>query len=510
MNELIPSRRQFLAGTGAWLGATALGFGANPEKVKTISIFHTTDLHGHILPTQTYGGVKDVGGFARCVSCIRQWRKEVPDSLLLDIGDVYQGTAESLSNGGALMIGLFNRLGYDAWALGNHDFDWGPEALEKNLTLSKSPVLTGNLELRGKVPGALQGAWQVVKPWTMKECGGFRIALIGLVTPGLPYWLAPETLGGVSPTAPAESLKRSIAEAKADKADVIVVMGHMGWRKDDDFANPMREVLKENNDVDVFLAGHTHQDQPSFELNGVLCSQADYYGIHCGRIDLTLDLESRKIVGRKALTMLMDQRYDLDPVVIETAQPELKKAEEQMARKSGSVRSPIDGKGRGNRLSQLFCEFFSEALQRNQTPVDGVFHGTFGTGDLAAGDLTVADCWKMLPYENLLTVAGVTAEELIEIAREDRKDYQSDRTLWPFVLELAHDGSVTRFLYKGEAVAAGRRFTIGFNSYDAQSGGRKLMRLREIAASPSAKRVITHIDTRNALIDGILNRKEIS
>ena len=510
MNELIPSRRQFLAGTGAWLGAAALGFGADSEKVKTISIFHTTDLHGHILPTQTYGGVKDVGGFARCVSCIRQWRKEAPDSLLVDIGDVYQGTAESLSNGGALMIGLFNRLGYDAWALGNHDFDWGPEALEKNLLLSKSPVLTGNLELRGKTPGALEGAWQVVKPWTMKEVGGFKIALIGLVTPGLPYWLAPETLGGVSPTSPTDSLKRSIAEAKADKADVIVVMGHMGWRKDDDFANPMREILKENSDVDIFLAGHTHQDQPSFELNGVLCSQADYYGIHCGRIDLTLDLESRKIVGRKAQTMLMDKRYDLDPIVIETAQPELKKAEEQMARKLGSVTSVIDGKGRGNRLSQLFCEFFSEALQRNKSPVEGVFHGTFGTGDLAPGVLTVADCWKMLPYENLLTVATVTAEELIEIVREDRKDYQSDRTLWPFDLELGRDGVVTHFLYKGEAVAAGRRFTIGFNSYDAQSGGRKLMRLREIASNPSAKRTCTSIDTRSALIDGILNRKELS
>ena len=109
------TRRQFLAGAGAWLGASALGVGG--DKTRTISIFHTTDLHGHIVPTQTYGGQPDVGGFARCASCIRQWRKETPDSLLLDIGDVYQGTAESLMNGGKLMIGLFNRLGYDAWPM---------------------------------------------------------------------------------------------------------------------------------------------------------------------------------------------------------------------------------------------------------------------------------------------------------------------------------------------------------------------------------------------------------
>ncbi len=510
MSEFTHSRRQFLAGTGAWIGASALGFGADSVKTKTISIFHTTDLHGHILPTQTYGGMPDVGGFARCVSCIRQWRKEAPDSLLVDIGDVYQGTAESLNNGGALMIGLFNRLGYDAWTLGNHDFDWGPEQLEKNLALSKSPVLTGNLELGGKLPGNFEGAWKAVKPWTMKEIGGFRVALIGLVTPGLPYWLAPDTLGGVSPTDPAESLKRSIAEAKAGKADVIVVMGHMGWRKEDDFANPVREVLQQNTDVDVFLAGHTHQNQPSFELGGVLCSQADYYGIHCGRVDLTLDLETRRIVTRTASTMLMDKRFNLDPVVMEMAQPDLKKAEEQMARKLGVVRMEIDGKGRGNRLSQLFCEFFSEALARNGTPVDGIFHGTFGTGNLAPGELTVADCWKMLPYENLLTTAEVNAEELIEIVKEDRQEYNSDRTLWPFDLQIDKSGAPTRYFYKGEPVAAGRRFTIGFNSYDAQSGGRRLMRLREIVANPAAKRATTRIDTRGALIDGILNRKELS
>lgn len=451
----------------------------------------------------------DVGGFARCVSCIREWRKEAPDSLLVDIGDVYQGTAESLINGGNLMIGLFNRLGYDAWVLGNHDFDWGPEALEKNLTLSQSPILTGNVGIGGRKAGDMEGAWKAVKPWTMKEVGGFRVALIGLVTPGLPYWLAPETLGGISALDPVESLKRSVAEAKSEKADVIVVLGHMGWRREDDFANPVREMFSQVDGVDVFLAGHTHQDQASWELEGVLCSQASYHGIHCGRVDLTLDLETRKILTKRAFTMLMDKRFDLDPVVMEFAQPELKKAEEQMARRLGVVESVIDGKGRGNRLVELICEFFSEALGRNGTPVEGIFHGSFGTGDLLPGELTVADCWKLLPYENLLATAEVSAEELVEIYREDRKERQSDRTLWPFELKLDRNGTPTLFLYKGEEVAAGRRFKIGFNSYDMQSGGRKLIRLREIVSAPAAKRHVTEIDTRSALIEGILNRKTI-
>ena len=505
------SRRDFLIGSGAWLGASAVvRSGEASPNLKSISIFHTTDLHGHIVPTETYGGrTTDVGGFARCASCIRQWRKEVADSLLVDVGDVYQGTAESLLNRGAMMIGLFNRLGYDGWVLGNHDFDWGPQALEDNLNISKSPILTGNLERGGKIPGTYDGAWQAVKPWAMKEVGGIRVALIGLVTPGLPYWLAPETLGGALPTDPAISLKRSLAEAKAEKADVIVVLGHMGWRKEDDFANPVRELLEGNSDVDVFLGGHTHQDQPSWETGSVLCSQASYFGIQCGRVDITLDMETRKIVTRKAYTLLMDGRFPLDPVVMEVAAPELKTSAEQLARKIGSVKTTIPGTGRGSRLVSLFCECFMEALKRNQTPVDGIFHGTFGTGDLQEGDVTVADCWKMLPYENLLTIAEVSAEELIEIVHEEASERNSDRTLFPFTLQLDESGAPVEFLFQGAAVAAGRRFKVGFNSYDAQSGGKRLMRLREILAVPAARRVTIPIDTRSALIEGILNRGEL-
>jgi 2',3'-cyclic-nucleotide 2'-phosphodiesterase (5'-nucleotidase family) len=117
------SRRQFLSTSAGWLVAGSTGVRANPEERKTISLIHTTDLHGHITPTRTYTGMENVGGFVRCATMIRRWRRDHPDSLLLDIGDVWQGTAASHADEGAIMMRLFNRLGYDAWAPGNHDFD---------------------------------------------------------------------------------------------------------------------------------------------------------------------------------------------------------------------------------------------------------------------------------------------------------------------------------------------------------------------------------------------------
>jgi len=502
-------RRELLVGATATLASASLApFGAAADlgRARTISIFHTTDLHGRVLPSSTYEGLDDVGGFARCATCIRQWRREAPHSITVDIGDVVQGTAFSFADGGVPMIEMFNLLGYDAWTLGNHDFDWGPEKLAALLERSQSQVLTANVTRGGSAPGAFAGPWSKVSPWTIREVGGFRVALIGLITPGLPYWLPPELLDGVVAVDPAAALAKAVAEVRGQQVDAVVVMGHMGWRFNDDYANPVRSILRDVDGVDVYLAGHSHQNQPSWTLHDVLCSQASYYGIHCGRVDLTFDLDSRKLVDRRAFTLLMDDRFPLDPAVMALAQPGLEAAEATLARTVATVRMPITGSGRGSGLATLLCELFAAALRSRGEAVDAVFHGTFGTGDLQPGPLTVADCWRIIPYENMLVTAEVTAAELLAIVAEDAKQKDSDRTLWPLKVVAADDGRPVRLVQDGAEVPGERRLTIALNAYDAQSGGRRLMQTREILAAPTARRRTAAIDTRSALIDGLVER----
>jgi 2',3'-cyclic-nucleotide 2'-phosphodiesterase (5'-nucleotidase family) len=508
-------RRDFLAGAGAslgtaWLDPEAILQADELGRARTVSIFHTTDLHGHIVPTSTYEGLDDVGGLARCATCIREWRRMSPHSLTVDVGDVVQGTATSLRSDGRLMIDLFNRLGYDAWALGNHDFDWGPEALASLLETSQAPVLTANLTRGGKTPGGFDGAWQNVRPWTIREVGGFRIALVGLITPGLESWLPQELLDGVVPVDPLQSLTAAVAEVKGEKPDAIVVIGHMGWRFNDDYANPIRELLRDAKDIDVYLAGHSHQNKPAWMLHGTLCSQASYHGIHCGRVDLTFDLATRKLVDRRVYTLLMDDRFAADPLVMQVAQPDLAASAAELARTVATATREVPGEGRDSPLGRLLCESFATALARAGSPVDGVLHGTFATGPLRAGPLTVGDCWRIIPYENRLVTGELTAGELADVLAEDANDKRSDRTLWPFEVKRDEKGRPAMILRDGEVVPAERRFRIGFNSYDAQSGGRRLMRLKEILAQPGANRKTTSIDTRTALIDALLDRREIS
>ena len=514
------TRRKFLGdGLGAVAGAAGVFQGAvagrrvdaaDLGRAKTVSIFHTTDLHGRILPTSTYEGLDDVGGLGRCATCIRGWRRESPASLTVDVGDVWQGTAVSRDRDGRLMMELFDTLGYDAWALGNHDFDWGPEILEANLAASRGAVLTANLDRDGRAPGAFDGAWSKVAPWRVFDVGGFRVGLVGLVTPGLASWLDPETLGGTLATDPAPALSRATAEVRDAGAEAVVVLGHMGWRFEDDYANPVRGLLGEAKGIDVYLAGHSHQNRPAWMVGDVLCTQASYHGIHCGRVDLTFDTDSRSLVDRRVFTLLMDDRYEPDPQVLMLARPDLARADETLARQVATASRTIRGKGRHSALVELFCEAFAAALDRHGEPVDGVFHGTFYSGDLAAGPVTVADCWKMIPYDNLLVVGELSSAELLEIVAEDAAgDPKSDRTLWPFTVRKEGAGGQATLLFRDRPVDPARRFRIAFNNYDAQSGGRRLPRLAAILAAPDAKRKRVPLDTRAALIQSLLVRGTI-
>ena len=111
-----------------------------------VSILHTTDLHGHILPTKTYDGMENLGGFGRCLTQIRKWRNSNPNHILLDIGDLYQGTHVSLESDGELMVKLLNAAKFDAWVAGNHDFDWGEKAFLSAVENFDGRVLSSNLK----------------------------------------------------------------------------------------------------------------------------------------------------------------------------------------------------------------------------------------------------------------------------------------------------------------------------------------------------------------------------
>ena len=513
------TRREFLklAGRSGLLGAVptlASAVAALKSDTVCISILHTTDLHGHILPTSDYDGTADRGGLARCVTQIRRWRRQNRNSILIDVGDVYQGTEVSLRNKGELMIDLFNYLEYDAWVVGNHEFDWGIEAFHQALQRSTMPVLAANTLLEGTPPGELPDAkhpFAKIQPFILKEFAGIKLALIGITTPGMSFWLPREFTKGIDFQRPVEPVRRAIARAKSEGADAIVLTGHMGLKPrtgGDDFANSVTALTSEFPDVPIFIAGHTHQAIPSRLTNGVLFTQADHFGIHVGRVDLLFDRNSRKLLGREAICEPMDNRLHLDDVVISRAKSQLAESDAALTQPIGELARTLHARGRPAQpsdIERLIGAAITESLLERNVAVDGVMHGVFDeNADLFAGPKTVNDIWNVIPYENYVVTAQLSSDEIKAVMEEIYASHER-RNLLGFDVKLEGRGwdcKITSMtMQDGRPLDRSKKYLIAFNSFDSRSAGHHFMKLRALLETPSAKSVMHPVQTRDALID---------
>ena len=522
------SRRDFLklAGRAGLLGVfptlASAAAALEPDTI-CISILHTTDLHGHILPTSDYDGTADRGGLARCATQIRRWRRQNPSSILIDVGDVYQGTDVSLRNRGELMIELFNHLKYDAWVIGNHEFDWGIEPFQQALEKSEMRVLGANTIMNGKPAGACsdsQDPFAKVQPFLMKRIAGIKVAIVGITTPGMSFWLPRAFTMGMDFQHPVEPVRRAIRQAKGEGADAIVLTGHMGLKPrtgGDDFANTVMALTTEFPDVAAFVAGHTHQDIPSRLTNGVLFTQADHFGIHVGRLDLLFDRDSKKLVRREAICELMDDRFHPDHTVIDRAGSELSQSETLLAEPIGKLTETLHARGRNGRPSEIErligAAMMESMLERNIT-VDCVIHGVFdGNATLAAGPITVSDIWSILPYENFIVTATLASDE-IKVVMEEVYASHEPRSLMGFELKTegrAADRRITSMTFPdGRPLERGKRYAIAVNSFDARSAGHHFMKLRSLLERPEANYVLHPVQTRDALIDYFRRHKVVA
>ncbi len=512
-----PTRRTFLktiGQAGLFYAAPNIARAVSEPIAETvrISILHTTDLHGHILPTSDYAGNADLGGFARCVTQIRRWRRQNRNSILIDVGDVYQGTDVSLRTNGAVMIDLFNHLNYDAWIVGNHEFDWGVETFANAVAKSEMPVLAANMSMEGKASGEISAKpFAKVQPYILKEFDGIRIAIIGLTTPGMPFWFRPEFIRGFDFGYSVEPVRRAMMKVKGDGAQAIVLAGHMGLKPrngGDDFANNVVALTSEFPEVAAFIAGHTHQTIPSRLTNGVLLTQADHFGLHVGHLDLIFDRASKRLLHREARCELMNNRIPIDHVVISRTKPQLDESASALAQPVGVLAETLHVRGRPGEPSEveaLIGAAIMESLRERGITVDGAMHGVFDErNNFVAGPKTVNDIWNLIPFENYLVTAELTPEE-IKTVMEEVYASREPRNLLGFEIEtegLGFDRRITAIrLADGRMLARDKRYSVAFNTFDSRSGGHRFMRLRALLETPATRCALHSVQTRDAVAD---------
>ncbi|RLJ64292.1 5'-nucleotidase [Lacinutrix venerupis] len=294
-------RRTFIQQSSA---ATALvtlgGFGFqscnSAIKTKKITILHTNDVHSHIDPFSPEDGRNaNQGGVARRASLVESIRNENPNTLLLDAGDIFQGTPYFNYYGGELEFKLMSKMKYDAATIGNHDFDNGIDGLYAQLPHADFKFLSANYNFKNTIMDTH------VKPYHVFIKEGIKIGVFGLgiKLDGLVDKKMYKETEYLDPVEIATDMSRILKNE--EQCDLVICLSHLGYYYS---KNPNKicdlVLAKETRDIDLIIGGHTHTflPKPTVAQNkdgkNVLVNQVGCYGINLGKIDFFFDADKNK------------------------------------------------------------------------------------------------------------------------------------------------------------------------------------------------------------------------
>ncbi len=266
---------------------------AKHEQVKIV-ILHTNDVHSHVDPfpmnDPKYAGL---GGVARRAALIEEIRNQEPNVLLLDAGDIYQGTPYFNKFGGELELKLMSKMGYDASAIGNHDFDNGIKGIVNQLHNASFPLLCSNYDFSDT---AMSGKTQAYKIF---EKDGIRIGVfgIGIELEGLVDKRMYENTRYLDPLVKAAEMSVLLKNEK--HCDIVICLSHLGFSYESKKVSDV-VLAKESRNIDLIIGGHTHTflDKPMEYSNRdgkkVLVAQVGWAGIKLGKITFVVERNSKK------------------------------------------------------------------------------------------------------------------------------------------------------------------------------------------------------------------------
>lgn len=274
-------------------GAIPLQAFNNPETFN-LTILHTNDVHSRIDPFPMDGGrYQGLGGASRRATLIKKIRQEVEHVLLLDAGDIFQGTPYFNYFNGELEFKLMSEMGYDAATIGNHDFDAGIEGLHKQLPHSNFPLVICNYDFKNTIMADKTWPYKIFQKGPLKiGVTGVGIELDGLV----PKSLCKETIY-LDPIAKANEIAQILKQD--EKCDLVICLSHLGYRYRHEKVSD-HVLATESENIDLIIGGHTHTflDQPEILKNRqdkpVMVNQVGWAGIALGRLDISFEKNKKK------------------------------------------------------------------------------------------------------------------------------------------------------------------------------------------------------------------------
>ena len=391
-----------------------------------LTILHTNDVHGRLAATPPFGSVctaehkaqnKCLGGAARLAGAISATRAEGGNVLLLDAGDQFQGTLFYTHYKGQAAAQVMNKLGYDAMAVGNHEFDDGPAALGRFAKRVAFPLVAANMDVSAEP--LLAG---LVAPWTVFELGGEKVGIIGLITEAVPSISSPGP--DVQFSGVAEALKGAVAALEKTGIDKIIALGHVGYERD-------MELARAIDGIDIIVGGHSHTFLSSDDPDAagpyptlvtapggqtVLIVQAFQWSRYLGRLDVSFDATGQVRAWHGA-PIHMDNKIPevagVAALVAELNQPlhEIRNeviGHSEIALGNGNCRSGECA------LGNLLADIMLWRTSAEGSEIAIANGGGIRAG-LPAGVVTRGDVLQVLPFGNTLATFGLFGSDLLNV-----------------------------------------------------------------------------------------------
>lgn len=391
------------------------------EKETTIQIIATSDTHGSFYPwTYATDSERKDGGLTKIATVVKKLKEENPNTILIDNGDTLQGNSAQIffdKDEVQPSIAAFNAMGYATMTLGNHEFNYGIETLEKNLKgLKDTTVLCGNVY---KPNGDRLGeAYKIV------ECGGVKVAIIGMVTPNIVNWDAGH-LKGFKVTNPYDETKAAIKEIQSKKlADVIIAADHMGL--DAEYGNDsVAELAKQCPELTAIVAGHAHSKIEQEIVNNIPITEPGSDAANVSVITITLEGNKVKSATTKLVSVAdAEPDAELTELMKPYHEEALKDAHTVIGKLEGGALVPestLPGVNQGqledNALVDLILDvqmYYAEKSGKIPAKAHHVSGAAIfsSTANAKPGDIKRSDTSNIYKYDNTLKTLQITGKQL--------------------------------------------------------------------------------------------------
>ena len=472
--------------TGCTGGSKSIASSVAPKSGE-ITIFHTNDTHAY-MSEASYAGM----GFAKISAIVKDEKKRYKDKdgvLLLDGGDFIGGQTYATLTQGEGVIPVLNQVGYDAMALGNHEFDFGSEVLKKLIIKSKFPYLSANTR-------SLDGSIEF-PDYKIFDKNGVKVGVFGLTTPESTSKAHPAKIKNFVFEDPIVNAKKTVATLKEKNVDLIVALGHLGDDPNavgsDGRVNPSSrssEVVKAVPEIDVFIDGHTHQlNKEPIKIGKTWIVQAGDKTKYLGKITIKKDdagkiSKAYKLISKeevkehakdqKVLDIIKQWNDKIDVIKNEVVGKNPYPALVQYGEKGSGVGIGRSEMQIGNLIAQAMLEDANADFAL--TNGGGIRASLPGSSkEEKVKNITKGDILSILPFGNIVSTIQLTGKELKTAIEHGVNKYPDYAGHFPhiagFKVELNKENKIVKITKNdGTPILDNVNYKLATNDFVASGG----------------------------------------